>query len=68
MGDRAIHADALMGFLIPYQLYAARYGNDFGLNAIALRAVELLVALLIIYTLAYWLNRLRQQATSKISI
>ncbi len=57
-GDRAIHADALMGFAVPYQLYVARYGNDFGLNAIALRAVELVIALLIIYALAHWLDHL----------
>ncbi|MAF15899.1 MAG: hypothetical protein CMG93_07945 [Marinomonas sp.] len=56
--DRAIHADALMGFLIPYQLYVAHYGNDFGLSFIALRAIELVIALLIIYTLAHWLNHL----------
>ena len=67
MGDRAIHADALMGFLIPYQLYVARYGNDFGLSAIALRAVELLIALLIIYALAHWLNRLGQKSSSQTS-
>ncbi|SBS36412.1 hypothetical protein MSP8886_03688 [Marinomonas spartinae] len=60
-GDRAIHADALMGFLIPYQLYVAKNGNDFGLHSIALRAVELIIALLIIYALAHWLNRLGQR-------
>jgi len=53
-----IHSDALMGFLIPYQLYIGQYGNNFGLNSIILRAFELLVVLLIIYTIAYWLERL----------
>tara|TARA_R110001583_G_scaffold22377_9_gene84046 strand:+ start:6603 stop:7610 length:1008 start_codon:yes stop_codon:yes gene_type:complete len=53
-----IHSDALMGFLIPYQLYIGQYGNSFGLNSIFLRAFELLVVLLIIYTTAYWLDRL----------
>ncbi|MCE0493624.1 DUF2955 domain-containing protein [Vibrio salinus] len=55
--SRAIHTDALMGFLIPYQLYVAKYGNDFGLTSIALRATELMIALLIIYACAYWLDR-----------
>ncbi|MFT6985387.1 MAG: hypothetical protein ACJAT7_001196 [Psychromonas sp.] len=53
-----IHSDALMGFLIPYQLYIGQYGNNFGLNSIILRAFELLVVLLIIYATAYWLERL----------
>ena len=53
-----IHSDALMGFLIPYQLYIGQYGNNFGLNSIMLRAFELVVVLLIIYATAYWLDRL----------
>jgi len=52
-----IHSDALMGFLIPYQLYIGQYGNNFGLNSIILRAFELVVVLLIIYTIGYWLDR-----------
>jgi len=53
-----IHSDALMGFLIPYQLYIGQYSNNFGLNSIILRAFELVVVLLIIYTIGYWLERL----------
>jgi hypothetical protein len=53
-----IHSDALMGFLIPYQLYIGKYGNNFGLNSIILRAFELVVVLLIIYVTAYWLEYL----------
>jgi len=56
--DRAIHADALMGFLIPYQLYIAQYGNNFGLNSISLRAVELFIALAVIYMVGHWLDAL----------
>ena len=56
--DRAIHADALMGFLIPYQLYIAQYGNNFGLNSISLRAVELFIALAVIYMIGHWLDAL----------
>jgi len=58
-----IHSDALMGFLIPYQLYIGQYGNNFGLNSIILRAFELTVVLLIIYTVAYWLERLATKST-----
>ncbi|WP_221799381.1 DUF2955 domain-containing protein [Oceanobacter mangrovi] len=60
-GDRAIHADALMGFLIPYQLYVAHNGNDFGFVSITLRAVELAIALMIIYVAAHWLDLLEQR-------
>jgi hypothetical protein len=56
--DRAIHADAVMGFLIPYQLYIAQYGNNFGLNSISLRAVELFIALAVIYMVGHWLDAL----------
>ncbi|MDP5253082.1 MULTISPECIES: DUF2955 domain-containing protein [unclassified Vibrio] len=56
--DKAIHGDALMGFLIPYQLYIAQYGNNFGLNSITLRATELMIALVIIYIVAHWLDSL----------
>lgn len=56
--EGAIHRDALMGFLMPYQLYIGKYGNDFGLNSIVLRAFELAVVLLVIYMLAYWLEKL----------
>ena len=60
--DRAIHADALMGFLIPYQLYIAQYGNNFGLNSISLRAVELFIALAIIYMAGHWLDTLSNRS------
>ena len=56
--ERAIHADALMGFLIPYQLYVAGNSSTFGLNSIALRAVELFIVLVIIYVVAHWLDLL----------
>ncbi|OLQ83766.1 hypothetical protein BIT28_25105 [Photobacterium proteolyticum] len=49
---RNIHADAMMGILVPYQLYIGKYGNDFGFVDITLRAFELLVALLIVYLIA----------------
>jgi len=62
-----IHSDALMGFLIPYQLYIGQYSNNFGLNSILLRAFELVVVLLIIYTIAYWLDRFTAQRTVAIS-
>jgi len=62
--ERAIHADALMGFLIPYQLYVAGVGKTFGLNSIALRAVELLIALLIIYIVAHWLDRIDKRSNT----
>ncbi len=58
VSDRAIHGDALMGFLIPYQLYVVSSGDDFGLSSIALRAVELFIALVVIYWLAHWLDRM----------
>jgi hypothetical protein len=61
--DRAIHIDALMGFLIPYQLYIGKYGNDFGIDSIMLRAFELVVALLIIFATAYWLEQFELQRT-----
>lgn len=61
--DKAIHADALMGFLIPYQLYIAQYGNNFGLNSITLRASELFIALVIIYAVAHWLDWLARRRT-----
>ncbi|TCS42026.1 DUF2955 domain-containing protein [Reinekea marinisedimentorum] len=57
-GDRAIHADALMGFLIPYQLYVATNGDSYGLQSIFLRAFELVVALLLIYVVAHWLDHI----------
>jgi hypothetical protein len=56
--ERAIHADALMGFLIPYQLYVGTTGQAFELSSIALRATELLIALVIIYVVAHWLDLL----------
>jgi len=59
-----IHSDALMGFLIPYQLYIGQYSNNFGLNSIILRAFELVVVLLIIYTIAYWLDRATEKRLS----
>ena len=64
-----IHSDALMGFLIPYQLYIGQYSNNFGLNSIILRAFELVVVLLVIYTIAYWLDRFteKRQGTIKLS-
>ncbi len=65
--DRAIHADVLMGFLIPYQLYIARYGNDFGLTSISLRAVELVIALMIIYVVAHWLDALGKESSTQTS-
>ncbi len=43
--DSTIHGDALMGFLVPYQLYIGKYGNSFGLINISLRAFELATAL-----------------------
>lgn len=63
-----IHSDALMGFLIPYQLYIGQYGNNFGLNAIVLRAFELVVVLLVIYTIAYWLERLSTKKNKSLAI
>jgi len=54
--ERAIHSDALMGCLIPYQLYIGQFGNNFGINSIMLRGFELVVTLLIIYTISYWLS------------
>lgn len=65
MQVRSIHSDALMGFLIPYQLYVAKLGNNFGINSIFLRAFELAIALLIIYTIAYWLEYHSLKAISK---
>ena len=62
-----IHSDALMGFLIPYQLYIGQYSNNFGLNSILLRAFELVVVLLIIYTIAYWLDRFTAQRSATLS-
>ncbi|MDC0609845.1 hypothetical protein OAP63_03875 [Vibrio sp.] len=63
--ERPIHTDALMGFLIPYQLYIGKYGNDFGLNSIMLRAFELVVALLIIYVSAHWLEILSNRKLNR---
>lgn len=63
--DIHIHRDALMGFLIPYQLYVAKDGNDFGLNSITLRAVELFIALMIIYVLSHWLDHLALRNVQK---
>ncbi|MEI8633335.1 hypothetical protein P4S72_17285 [Vibrio sp. PP-XX7] len=62
--ERAIHSDAMMGFLIPYQLYIGKYGNDYGLDSIMLRAFELLVALLVIYVVGYWLERMTYRPLS----
>jgi hypothetical protein len=70
--ERAIHADALMGFLIPYQLYVAGSSGTFGLSLITLRAFELFIALLIIYVIAHWLdkwgNSSREEVVEKVKV
>ncbi|MFD2177207.1 DUF2955 domain-containing protein [Veronia pacifica] len=53
--DKAINADAIMGILIPCQLFIGKWGNDFGLSLTLLRAVELIIALAIVHAIAHWL-------------
>ncbi|WP_026364686.1 DUF2955 domain-containing protein [Halodesulfovibrio aestuarii] len=55
--ERSIHNDAVLGILVPFQLYIGKYGNNFGLDLIALRTVELVLALGVVYCVAIMLGK-----------